>query len=437
MLVVEHKAKGNAEQYRQIDEAIRTAQFVQNKCLRLWVDGEKVGKYDISKHTTFLREEYVWCRRLNSTAVQAAGERAWAAISRFYDRCIAAPRGAGGAPMLKQGAEKKGYPRFKKNVRSVEYKHSGWKLSALDKRITFTDGFGIGTLKLKGTYDLALYPVNLIRRVRLLRRADGYYVQFAVNVDRSEEREPTGKAVGLDVGLESFYTDSAGKKEPNPRFLRKSEKRLKLLSRRVSRKKKGSNNRKKALNRFGRKHLQVSRQRKAHAMETARDVMMSNDFVAYEDLRVSNMVKNGNLAKSITDASWYQFRVWLEYYGRVFGKATVAVPPQYTSQDCSECGTRVQKSLSTRTHICKCGHVQDRDHNAARNILQKGLATVGHTGSWGSTSTRTSGGQEALVHTPNAWGVDVRPTPQSVGPSGLRCADTTLATDVEPRIPPL
>lgn len=395
MLVVEYKAKGNAEQYRQIDEAIRTVQFVQNKCLRLWIDGEKVGKYDISKHTTFLREEYVWCRRLNSTAVQAAGERAWAAISRFYDRC-------------KQGAEKKGYPRFKKNVRSVEYKHSGWKLSALDKRITFTDGFGIGTLKLKGTYDLALYPVNLIRRVRLLRRADGYYVQFAVNADRSEEREPTGKAVGLDVGLELFYSDSEGKGEPNPRFLRKFEKRLKLLSRRVSRKKKGSNNRKKARNRFGRKHLQVSRQRKAHAIQTARDVMMSNDFVAYEDLRIANMVKNGNLAKSITDASWFQFRVWLEYYGRVFGKVTVAVPPQYTSQDCSACGARVQKSLSTRTHHCKCGHVQDRDHNAARNILQKALRTVGHTGTWALS--------------PNAWGLDVRPAPQS-------------AVEVEPRIP--
>lgn len=396
MLVFEYEAKGKAEQYRQIDEAIRTSQFVQNKCLRFWVDSEKVGKYDISRHTTFLREKYIWCRRLNSTAVQAAGERAWSAISRFYDRC-------------KQGAAKKGYPRFKKNVRSVEYKHSGWKLSALDKRITFTDGFGIGTLKLKGTYDLALYPVNLIKRVRLVERADGYYVQFAVNVDRSEDREPTGKAIGLDVGLELFYTDSEGKKEPNPRFLRKSEKRLKLLSRRVSRKKKGSGNRKKARNRFSRKHLQVSRQRKDHAVQTARCVMMSNDFVAFEDLRVSNMVKNGNLAKSVADASWYQVRVWLEYYGKVFGKATVAVPPQYTSQDCSECGTRVQKSLSTRTHICTCGHVQDRDHNAARNILKKGLATVGHTGSWGSD-------------TPNAWGEDVRPAPKS-------------ATLIEPRIP--
>lgn len=246
--------------------------------------------------------------------------------------------------------------------------------------------------------------------MRLVKRADGYYVQFAVNVDRAEDRPPTGRALGLDVGLESFCTDSNGAKTQNPRFFRKAEKRLKSLGRRSSRKKKGSNNRKKANNRLARKHLQVSRQRKAHAVERARDVMMSNDFVAYEDLRTANMVKNRSLAKSISDASWYQFLVWLEYYGKVFGKATVAVAPQWTSRDCSNCGARVQKSLSTRTHSCpKCGHTQDRDENAARNILQKGLGTVGHTGTWGSDTS-------------NAWGEDIRPAPQS-------------ATLDEPRIP--
>lgn len=386
VLVLEYKAIGKPEQYRLIDEAIRTAQFVRNKCVRFWMDGEKVGKYDISRYTTSLRRDFEWCRNLNSSAVQSSGERAWAAISRFYGNC-------------KSGAKPVGYPRFKGNVRSVEYKQSGWKVDGLNKRVTFTDRFHIGTLKLKGTYDLALYPVGLIRRVRLVRRADGYYVQFAVNVDRAEDRESTGRAVGLDVGLESFYTDSRGHKAENPRFLRKAEKRLKLLSRRSSRKKKGSNNRKKANNRLARKHLQVSRQRKAHAIATARDVMMSNDFVAYEDLRIASMVKNRSLAKGISDASWYQFRLWLEYYGRVFGRVTVAVPPQWTSQDCSGCGARVEKSLSTRTHVCpKCKAVLDRDENAARNILQKGLATVGHTGSFASDGENAWGEGVSLAH---------------------------------------
>ena len=81
--------------------------------------------------------------------------------------------------------------------------------------------------------------------------------------------------------------------------------------------------------------------------------------------------------------AWYQFREWLEYFGVKFGKITIAVPPQYTSQNCSNCGENVQKSLSTRTHQCKCGCVLDRDENAAINILKKGLSTVGHTGTFG------------------------------------------------------
>ncbi|MBF2016571.1 MAG: transposase, partial [Rivularia sp. T60_A2020_040] len=98
-------------------------------------------------------------------------------------------------------------------------------------------------------------------------------------------------------------------------------------------------------------------------------------------LMVRNMVRNRHLAKSISDAAWTQFREWVEYFGKVFGVVTVAVPPHYTSQNCSNCGQVVKKTLSTRTHVCShCGHNQDRDWNAARNILEKGLSTVGHTG---------------------------------------------------------
>ena len=93
------------------------------------------------------------------------------------------------------------------------------------------------------------------------------------------------------------------------------------------------------------------------------------------------MVRNRHLAKSISDAAWTTFRTWVEYFGKVFGVVTIAVPPHYTSQNCSNCGKVVKKSLSVRTHICPhCGHTQDRDWNAARNILEKGLRTVGHTG---------------------------------------------------------
>ncbi len=114
----------------------------------------------------------------------------------------------------------------------------------------------------------------------------------------------------------------------------------------------------------------------------ARCVIQSNDLVAYEDLKVRNLVLNHCLAKSINDAGWYQFRQWVERFGQKMGKATVAVSPHYTSQECSNCKAIVKKSLSTRTHKCACGCELDREFNAAINILKRGLSTVGHTGTW-------------------------------------------------------
>jgi putative transposase len=152
-----------------------------------------------------------------------------------------------------------------------------------------------------------------------------------------------------------------------------------------------SNNYKKAKQKLAKAHLRISRQRIEHAKRLARCVILSNDVVVYENLKVRNLVKNHKLAKSINDAGWYQFRVWLEYFGQKLGRITIAVTPNYTSQDCAQCGERVEKSLSTRTHRCPhCGYVADRDENAAINILRRGLSTVGHTGTyaWGEeTST--------------------------------------------------
>ena len=118
-----------------------------------------------------------------------------------------------------------------------EYKTSGWKLSADKRCLTFTDGFAAGTFKLVGSRDLHFYAPDEIKRVRVIRRADGYGLQFCINVERIEASIPTGKAVRINVGLNHFYTDSSGEIVPNPRYLRKSEKALKRLQRRASREK--------------------------------------------------------------------------------------------------------------------------------------------------------------------------------------------------------
>jgi putative transposase len=370
MLVFEAKLEGEKQQYERLDEAIRTARFIRNSCIRYWMDNKKVERYELSAYCKVLAQEFPWANKLNSMARQASAERAWSAIARFYNNC-------------KKKAVKQGFPRFKKEKTqgSVEYKTCGWKLSEDRRTIAFTDGFKAGSFKMWGTRDLHFYQLKQIKRVRVVRRADGYYVQFCLDLERVEKREPTSHAIGLDVGLSHFSTDSDGQTVENPRYLRKSEKALKRLGRRLSKTQKGSQNRAKARNRLSRKHLKVSRQRKDFAVKLARCVVQSNDLVAYEDLQVRNLVKNRKLSKSISDAAWSAFRHWLEYFGKVFGVVTVAVPPHYTSQNCSNCGEVVKKSLSQRTHRCdRCGLVLDRDWNAAINILELALRTVGHTG---------------------------------------------------------
>ncbi|KAM3103522.1 RNA-guided endonuclease InsQ/TnpB family protein [Phormidesmis sp. 146-12] len=371
MLVLEFKTYGKSSQFKAVDEAIRTAQFIRNSCIRLWMDVKGTGQNDLQKYCAVLAKNFPFANELNSMARQASAERAWSSINRFFENC---KKGIPG---------QKGFPQFQKDCRSVEYKTSGWKLADDKKFITFTDKKNIGRLKLKGTRDLHFYQPDQIKRVRLVKRADGVYVQFCVDVNRSEMLEPSGNTIGLDVGLKEYYTDSEGVRIENPTFLRKGERVLKRSQKRVSRRVKGSNNRRKARQVLGKRHLKISRQRKDHAIKLARCVITSNDVVAYEDLRIKNMAKNHCLAKSINDASWYQFRVWIEYFGKVFGRITIAVNPQYTSQECSRCGEVVRKALSTRTHVCRCGCVLDRDHNAARNILSRGLGTVGHTGTFG------------------------------------------------------
>ncbi|BAZ22767.1 IS891/IS1136/IS1341 transposase [Kalymmatonema gypsitolerans NIES-4073] len=382
MLVLEYKAAVKKTQSQAIDEAIRTSQFVRNKVLRYWMDNRGVGKKQLYQYNTQLRAEFEFVKSLNSHATQASVENVERAINRFFDNCKNNKLG------------KKGYPKFKKDSRSVEYKTSGWSLHPTKRRITFTDKKGISELRLLGKWDIHTYPVQLIKRVRIVRRADGYYVQFCVKVDVTCETRTSDGEVGLDVGLEYFYSDSNGHHEENPRFLRKAEKAIKHAQRRIYTKEKGKNNRRKARGRYARKHLRVSRQREEHAKRLARCVCKANAFVAYEDLNVKGLVKNHCLAKSINDVAWASFRRWIEYFALKFDTKVVAVAPHYTSQKCSNCGETVKKGLSTRTHNCQhCGTVLQRDVNAAINILCKAKSTGGHPGSnaWGDVSSTSIG----------------------------------------------
>jgi putative transposase len=187
MLIYEYKLDGNTAQYAVIAEAIRVVQFIRNKCVRLWMDTRGISKNDLQCYCAELAKEYPFARRLNSQARQASADRAWSSISRFYENC----------KQKKPG--KKGYPQFQHNNRSVEYKTTGWKLDRDGRHITFTDGCGIGRLRLVGNKQqkIEAFPPKQIKRVRIVHRADGYYCQISVQADRKIAHIPTARQIGI------------------------------------------------------------------------------------------------------------------------------------------------------------------------------------------------------------------------------------------------
>lgn len=377
MLTYEYKLKGKPEQFAAIDEGIRTVQFIRNKALAYWMDhrpgdGPTLGKYDLGKIAPGLAKEFPFVAKLNSTARQQATERAWSGIAWFYRNC-----------KLKV-AGKKGYPRFQRDNRSIEYKRSGWKLSEDCRFITFTDNLGIGTLRLIGKQILNPFR-DKIRRVQIVRRADGNYVCFIVAVDRNEQMPPTGSMVGVDLGLTHLWTDSNGEKKANPRWLKASERALKRDQRRLARKQKGSRNRKKQQKKLAKRYLKVTRQRKDFAIKAARALCQSHDLVVLEDLKIQNLVKNRYLAKAINDAAWRQLRDWIECFARRFNKVCLFVSPNYSTQECNVCGAREAKTLDARWHCCPCGCEMDRDHNSAIVLLKRGLKKLDGTPGHGET----------------------------------------------------
>ncbi len=177
-------------------------------------------------------------------------------------------------------------------------------------------------------------------------------------------------SVGIDVGIKSFVYDSNGFQTSNPKNLQKMLKPLKRIQRKVSRRKKGSNNRLKAILHMQKIHEKIANMRKDFQHKISTIYAKNNDVVFVEKLQITNMVKNHRLAQSIADASWGMFLQKLEYKCKML----VEVDPRNTTVDCSRCGNKVPKGLAIRIHRCdKCDLVLDRDHNASLNILKRGL----------------------------------------------------------------
>ncbi len=269
-----------------------------------------------------------------------------------------------------------GFPRFQGRNRyhSFTYKQYG-NGARLDNGFLVLSK--IGRITVRWSRPLEGTP----KTVTISHEADGWYAVLSCADVPAQPLPPTGRETGIDVGLKVFLITADGEVVENPRLHRRGEKKLAKANKRVSRRKKGSKRRGKAVGLLGKAHQTVKRQRSDFHHKTALALLRQYDTISLEDLQVANMVRNRHLAKSISDAGWAQFRSILEFKAACAGKRVVAVPAQYTSQDCSGCGERMPKSLSVRTHVCtSCGLALDRDVNAARNIQWAGQALRGLAG---------------------------------------------------------
>ena len=290
------------------------------------------------------------------------------AMDAFFRRCKA--------------GDNPGYPRFKAKgrFRSFGFKEEGNGFKIDGRRLKLS---GMGRIAVRWHRPLE----GKIKTLRIVCKNGKWFASFCCEVEASL-LPPIETETGIDVGLSALYTLSSGKKEPNPRWYRKSQAKLRVLQRAVARKKRGGKNRRKAVRRLANYAEHVANQRKDYLNKQACKLVGTFGRIALEDLSIDRMV-HGNLAKSILDAGWGYFKQRLLSKAANAGRTVELVNPAYTSQDCCRCGNRQKLALSDRWYSCPCGNSLDRDHNAALNVLAAGRAV------WATNSTMVGLAQEA------------------------------------------
>ena len=316
----------------------------------------------------------------------------------------------------KNGDAKKGYPRYKKRVRSLTWSLRKYtkvvrkKTKDTDKQtlrvrehpIRDTD-FRHNRLKVPKLGEVKIYMhrplVGDPKEVTLVKKASGWYAHISCDIGETRQVEPTD-AIGVDMGTTHYLTTSDGEKIDNPRWYRKAEGLLHKHQQTQSRRKKGSHRWQKAVHTVGIHHERTANKRKDFIGKLVYKLYhhYKNNVLVAEDLRVSNMVKNKHLSKSISDASWATFFEWCgNMVSERDGFHFHQVDPKNTSQNCSCCGKQTPKklSLSVRTFNCQsCGNSLDRDHNAAQNILLRAAAAL-RGERWVTTLTEARNKNEA------------------------------------------
>ena len=345
-------------QARNLLLILKVAQNFYNMCLseRKWtyeLEGRSVTQKEQLRQVKHYKATFPQAQQVHSHVLQIVATDVDQAFQAFFRR-------------VKAG-ETPGYPRFKS--------HNHWHSFGFKE---YGNGFKLDGRRLK-IAGAGRIPVRWhrpmegdIKTVRIVCKAGCWYACFACEVADKPERPKTGCYVGIDVGITALLTTSDGEKVDNPKFYRAAQKKLRVVQRSLSRKKKGGKNQRKALRVVQRQQEHVANQRRDLLHKLSYTLVRYYDGVALEDLSIRNMVRNHHLSKSILDSGWGMFKQYLTYKAASAGREICLVNPAYTSKCCSNCGAMFQNfDLSTRWVKCECGLSLDRDHNAAINILKR------------------------------------------------------------------
>lgn len=275
--------------------------------------------------------------------------------------------------------QKAGYPRFRSKDRydSFTYPQPSQTSVSKDGRTVYLPKIGNVRLKVHRPCE------GKLKTLTVKREGTEWYVVLTCEVPRPDPLPPTGSQVGVDLGVTHLVITSDGEFEDNPRFLRAVQQKLRVAQRSLSRKKRGSNRRKKAKVRVAKLHLKVRRQRESEHHRIAKRLVARHDLIVHENLNIKGLART-RMAKSVLDAGWASLLEKLHAKAECAGRTVIAVNPEYTSQDCSVCGHREKHPLHVRqfTQVnCRTHH--QRDVNAAKNMLSKGLALVTQGGPLG------------------------------------------------------